>query len=144
MKLFIIVIVSLAVIVLAFLWCAYTRLPDYKATISKVEIYSNNLDERIFIKEKVWGVSANHRVIVVSKSPENDFQPNENCEYVFKGSLPFFYKFENDTLNLYVRRKSTVPEKLSTNIQINQIVLSNPEMMALMDNYGEKGLKTIQ
>lgn len=39
---------------------------------------------------------------------------------------PFFYNFENDPLNSYVRKKSKAPN-INYEIIINQIELTNPE-----------------
>ena len=121
----------------------YLRIPDLGPNVSVVEIYSSNFGEKVFIKRKVWGITGNHEITVVSKSDNKSFEPNDDNEYVFKGS-PIFYNFINDTLNIYVPLESKKPIGMTTKIKINQIVLSNPKLMNLMHDYKEKGLRKVE
>ena len=143
MKTFILIIVILLLIIVAFLIYTYFRLPDYQPKVSIIEIYSSNFEEKIFIKRKVWGITGDDGIIVISKSSNKSFEPNTDSEYVFAGLSPFFYSFRNDTLNIYVGKESKKPIEMNTRIKINQIVLTNPEIMKLMENYKEKGLNKV-
>jgi hypothetical protein len=143
MKMLFFVAASITIVVAATVAYVYHRRPEIRSQISKVEIYSSGLDETIFIKKKVWGLTGDHQLIVVTKSPTEDFEPNERTEYVYRGLSPFFFIFGNDTLTLYVTSASTVPAEMSTKITIRQIVLTNPEMIRLMETYEEKGLRRL-
>jgi hypothetical protein len=144
MKTTLIIILILTGLLLTLLSYLYFNLPDYKPKVSIVSIYSERFDERIALKKKVWGVTGDHQVIVVSKSADDEFQADENREYVFEGFLPLFYRFERDTLHLYVRKASKVPDAMPTKITINQVVLNNTEMIELAEKYRELGLKKIE
>lgn len=144
MRIFLIIAVSIIVLAAAFFLYLYTKIPSFDPKIAKVQLHSHTRSETIFIKKKVWGLTGDHQVIVVSKSPEDNFEPDEKTEYVYKGLSPFFYKFENDTLNLYVMKESKVPNELSTSFVINQIVLENPEMMDLIHSHQKQRLETIE
>ncbi len=114
-----------------------------KPVVKKIKLYSQYYNEKIYIKKKSWGITGSGQVIVISKSPDKDFQPDETQEYVFNGLQPFCYKFENDALFIFVRKKTTIPVKMSTKIEIKQIILDNTEMMTLFDDIREGKEKTI-
>lgn len=138
-----ILVVFLFVIVLVLIYI-YVKLPGFKPEVTIIEIDSEQANEKIYIKRKVWGISADHRIVVISISPETDFEPNPNQEYVYKGFSPIFYRFVNDTLELFVNKLANIPSKMPTEIKINQIVLSNSEMMSLMEDYEGRGLSLIE
>ena len=143
MKKFLITIIILASIVISIAVFFYASIPDLKPTFSTVEIRSDKFNEAIYIKKMVWGLTGDHLVIVISKSSSKEFEPDSQKEIVFYGADYFFYKFVNDTLNLYVRAESSQPKDLKTNIKINQIELTNPQMMDLYKDYGIRGIKKI-
>lgn len=144
MRILLILGVALILGIIFFFTFLYVNIPSLAPKISKVEIYSQTFGEKIFIKKKNWGLTGDQQVIVVGKSPDDAFEPNAAAEYVYIGLSPFFYKFENDTLNLYVMKESRTPPKLSTKLTISQIILKNPEMMDLIEHFQEKGLKIIE
>ena len=143
MKALLIVIIILVLAITAFLLYVYFIITDLGPQVKVVEVYSSNLEERIFIKKKNWGLLGNDQIIVISKSDDKSFEPDSTKEYIFKGLSPFFYNFKNDTLNLYIEKESNVPSELFFKIKINQILLSNLKLMELYSNYKEKGLKKL-
>lgn len=72
--------------------------------------------------------------------PEIDFEEQPNDAYVFEGLTPFYYKFENDSLKLFIGRESEIPKNFKSKIKIIQIVLLNPEMTELDANYEKEKL----
>ncbi len=114
--------------------------PDYSPSFEKVKFISSESSDSVFVKRKVWGVSSNHQVITISKKGEIPFSPDSTKDYIFNGWGPFLYKFENDTLSVFIRIVSNEPEKFGGDITIEQKVLSTPEMINLIANYEEKGL----
>ena len=111
--------------------------------VTVVEIKSYKFNESIYIKEKAWGLPADHQFIFVSKSPTKEFDPDTTQGLVFYGDS-FFYKFVNDTLNLYVNKESPEPKDFKTSIKVNQINLTNSELMDLWESYRAKGLKKFE
>ena len=144
MKTFISVIVILFLIIISFSLYVYLKVPNLEPKVSIVDVYSSNFWQKVYIKRKVWGITGNHEFTVVSKSGDESFEPNEDNEYVYKGLSPIFYSFRDDTLNIYVMKESKKPTEMTTRIQVNQIVLTNPQMMNLMVNYKDKGLKKVE
>ncbi len=142
MRILVIAIITIVFIIVGFLIYTYIIFPDLGPTVSIVEITSTNNSEKIYIKKKNWGYTGDSQVIVVSESSEKQFEPNENTEYVFKGLSPFFYSFNNDTLNLFVLSKSKVPN-METNFRIIQSELSGRDLIDLLQTFKEKGLKKI-
>jgi len=114
--------------------------PDYTPSFEKVKFISSETSDSVFLKSKVWGVSSNHQIITISKNGEIPFSPDSTNDFMFKGWSPFLYKFENDTLSVFIRSASNEPENFSSDITVVQKILSNSEMMNLIDNYKEKGL----
>ncbi len=144
MKFFVIGGILIAALAIFFLWYALTHLPEFTPQFWQVGLYSDRFDEELFIKRKVWGITGDHQVIVVSKSKTEEFKPDEEREYVFRGLSPLFYRFESDTLKLYVTHAAKVPPNFDSRIHIEQVVLSNTEMMSLMENHERKGLKMLR
>jgi hypothetical protein len=99
----------------------------------------------IFIKKKIWGMTSDHQVIVISNTKEKRFTPNAKQNYIYNGLSPLFYNLKNDSLYIYTYKASPVPQELVTDIKIVQIELENPEMMQLLekDRYKSQGLKII-
>jgi hypothetical protein len=134
-------ILILIIVVIVYL---YKSIPDFKPKVKIVEINSSKLNEKLYLKKKNWGMTGDAQVIVVSGSPERDFEPNTNKEYVYEGFSPFFYNFNDDTLDLYVSYESKIPIELHTKIRINQIVLGSLELQRLDSNHSYQGLKKIE
>lgn len=141
-KIYVITSLFVIFVIIIFLYL-FMKIPDFEPKVTIVEIYSTRLDEKLFIKKKNWGITGDAQVIVLSKLSSEIFEPDTNRELIFKGLSPLFYNFSNDTLNLYVTQKSEVPKGFSTNIIINQHLLTNPEIMKLMKDYKDKGFKKI-
>ena len=95
----------------------------------------------IYIKKKVWGMTSDHQVIVISDTKEQNFVPTASRNYIYNGLAQLFYKIREDSLYIYTLKASPVPHDLITNIKIVQIELENPEMMRLItsDYYHSEG-----
>lgn len=139
------VIIS-AILFIGFMILLYLHfsIPDFKPIVTKTKIYSKINDETLYIKKKVWGVTGDHRVVIVSNSSKEDFEPSDEHEYIYRGLNPLFFGFRDDTLSLYVRKKSDTPKMFSSKIVIVQNVLDNAEMRTLNDIYQKKGLQKIK
>ncbi len=137
-------LLSIPLIILLFVGWFYFAISglsyDYSPSFEKVKFTNSENSDSVFIKKKVWGISANSQVIIISRNGEVPFSPDSINDFVFNSWAPFLYKFENDTLSVFIRLASNTPANFKSDIKIEQIVLSNPEMMNLIDNYKEKGL----
>lgn len=140
MKVFFLIIGILIIIIALYLLYFSKQIPDYKPIVKILKIHSDDLNESIYIKKKSWGITYDHQLIIISKSSDEDFEPNEDENYIF---LNLFYKVKEDTVFIYTMKKSTVPRNFHSKFKIKQIELSNPEMMELTTKYKEKGLDTL-
>ncbi len=111
--------------------------PDF----TKIEFYSDKYDEAIYLKKQVWGLTGDHQIIVISESPKAKFNDAIQKDYRYNGLSPFYYSFKHDTLTVYVRKISQVPQDFHSNIVVVQNELNNVEMHDLMEKYNELGLK---
>jgi hypothetical protein len=143
-KLLTILVISTIIVVLAIVVGRNRRFPEFRPVVTSVAIQSSDRADALYVKRMVWGLTSDHQVIVVSGSPQEEFEPDPSKEYVYKGLSPFFYSYTTDTLTVYVRQRAEVPEQLSTRIHVFQVVLGNPEMMNLMETYHEKGLQKLE
>ncbi len=134
-------LILIGIILFAIIICLNLIFSSFQPDITIVKIVSENFNETIYIKQEVWGLSSN-KLIIVSTSSDQDLELDSIKSLVFHGDS-FFYKFVNDTLNLYVSKESPIPKGFNSKIKINQFELTNPYMMELWENYSEKGLKKI-
>lgn len=142
MKKVIIVTVSIVVVIVLSLFTYWSStVPDFEPTYNVVELKSDTSQEAIYIKKKVWGISSDHQVIVISTSGDVEFEVQESEEYLYKTSTPFLYEFKDDLLKVYTRQASVIPSGFDSGIKVEQIVLNNPDMMELLEKHEEKGIK---
>ena len=99
----------------------------------------------LYIKKKVWGLTSDGQVIVIADNPDKKFILDSSRQYIYNGVISFFYKYQSDTLTVYVSKISTFPANLKTSIIVKQVELENPDMMRLIenDNYKKHGLQSI-
>jgi len=137
------IIVAIIVLLIGY-WYLYEFVSGYEPYTAIKKIYSQKYNETLYLKKKNWGVTGDYQIIIVTKTPGKIFEPNEKNDYVYKGLLSFFYEFHNDTLDIYTRRKSKIPESFDSKVVINQIEISNAEMSGLYTNYKSMGLNELQ
>src|SRR6056297_1683595 len=143
-KIFIILISVVAILLVVWAYLAISGLtPDYSPTFEKVKLINTQATDSVFIKKKVWGVSADHQVISISQNGEIPFSPDTTNDFIFNTWSPFFYEFEKDTLTVFVSIISKKPQNFNSDITVKQKILTNPEMMNLFDTYKEKGLNLL-
>ena len=140
-----VILVTSVILVLGIIICMVVLnnvIPEIKPIYKQIEIKSNAGKESLFLKQKVWGITSDNSIIVISNSSKNEFEIDSASDYVFKGYSTFFYRQVQDSLYVYVSKKVKIPPKLYTEFEITQIELSNTEMMNLLANnsYKKKGL----
>lgn len=143
-----IILVVLVIIITALIVVFYIKTPNknYDVQNTVVEIPSSDGQHKLYIKKKVWGLTSDGQVIVVSGSPKKEIASDSSREYIYNGVVSLFYKYNTDTLTVYVSKSSSVPNNLKSPIVIKQVELENPDMMKLIGNdyYKEQGLKKIE
>ena len=103
----------------------------FQPVYTKEQIHSHKLKETIYLKSKTWGISADHRIYVISTNRDTKFEPSESSEYVFRGFDDLFYRQTEDSITFYVTQIPNVPEIFSTKFQLEFVELSNPEFTQL-------------
>jgi hypothetical protein len=119
----------------------YINFPDLKPVVEIKEIRSKIHTDKLYIKKKQWGITGDHQLIVISGSPDENFEPDSNKDYIYKGLEPFYYSFSNDTLKITANIESNVPKEMKTSIVIQQISTGYMKLQELRKNYKEKGLE---
>ncbi|HZS05959.1 MAG TPA: hypothetical protein VFD58_14065 [Blastocatellia bacterium] len=122
--------------------------PDYSPEYGLVSL--KILDGReIYFKRVVWGILGNSDVIVISPDRKLCNLPNnEKTDYVFRssdsGSGKIYYKFENDTLVLFVWDSASLPRSGEFPVKIIQHELNPMEFYEMEKNAVANGLKVIE
>ncbi len=140
----VIIISTILILLIAYLF--YDGNQDHNVIYNIKEIHSNDLNTSIFIKQKIWGLTDDNQIIIISKSSTKKFSPDTETDYIYEGLSPFYYKFYHDTLFAFIMSKSKIPQSLKSEIKIVQAELANPEMMRLIknDQYKKEGLNTFE
>lgn len=125
----------------------YFAFPSKNADVQYevTEVSSKDVQSKLYIKKKIWGMTSDNQIIVISNSDQKEFTVDSAESYVYEGMMPFLYKLEKDTLLVYTLKIATVPKGLKTSFKVIQVLLENPEMMKLIehDNYKAQGLTKI-
>lgn len=97
------------------------------------------------ILTKVWGMTSDNQIIIISTSPGKEFAPNKDVDFVYPGLVPFLYKFEHDSLFVYTLKKSNIPLNFHSHIQVIQNEMPYAELYDWFDNeyYKKLGLKML-
>jgi hypothetical protein len=108
-------------------------------------LVSSDEKARIFIQRKIWGLTSDQQITVISNSPNGVEKPDSTINFVFEGLEPFVYHLESDTLRIYTMAPSPTPAKFdSSKIKVIQVKISNTEYMDLIYkiNISESDLET--
>ena len=143
MKKFILIGIVFLVAILAYYIYLSVSVPKYEPTYTVLELKSDILNDSVYLKKKVWGIAANHQVIVVSSSGQSEFEPDLEKQYIYEGFTPILYEFLGDTLKMYVRKASEIPSSFESAIKIEQVVLDTPEMIELLAKHEERGIELL-
>lgn len=140
----IILITSIFIVLGIALWYIFlwNVIPDIKPIYKKIEIKSEIDKTSIFLKKKVWGITFDNSITVISKSPIDDFEIDDKSNYIFKNVSTFLYRFNKDSLIVYIPQKVLPSLKFNSKIKVIQVELNNVEMMNLLENdsYKKRGL----
>ncbi|HEY9259079.1 hypothetical protein [Chitinophaga sp.] len=144
LKVFIVFLLFVVLIVAILLWI-YIPGKDTFIQYKTTEITTTNREAHVFIRQKVWGMNADHRLVYITNDKDEDAGPSENTDYIFKGFSPIFYKQSNDTIYIFCSVASIVPPNWINSFTIHQIELNNQEVMKLLDkeNYKKENLNLI-
>jgi hypothetical protein len=96
-----------------------------KPLFEKEQVYFSNKKTFLYLKSKNWGLTADHKISVISTKSDFEFQPDSISEYIFHGFEGIIYKAENDTLKIYSTQKPKVPPKFESKINVELIEIKN-------------------
>lgn len=96
-----------------------------KPVFEREQIYFPNKKSSLYLKSKNWGLTADHKISVISTKREMEFQPDSISEYIFYGFDVIIYKTENDTLKIYSTQKPKIPPKFESEINVELIEVKN-------------------
>src|SRR5690349_21711483 len=75
------------------------------------EVVSHDKKSTLFIKRKIWGLTLDSQLTVISTSSGEIHDPDTTKDYVYKGLAPFVYQLHADTLMIYTLHPASVPIK---------------------------------
>lgn len=119
---------------------------DMEPSVNNYVIEFNEINEKVYVSARAWGLAGNHEEIILSTSPisnEHRAYSKDEC-FIFYTSEVYYTKKGVDTLLIYVDYKSKAPPNLSTKIKIEQIELKdNAEIQDYKKNYKNYGLSKV-
>lgn len=141
------VIIVFAVIVLVGIAFFYFSYPSKNSDVqfSVVSLTSRDLKSKLYIKKKVWGMTSDNQLVVLSNSKNKVFTSEDGKSYIYDGVMPLFFKQQMDTIFIYTLKLAPVPKTFKTDFKVIQVFLENPDMMKLIekDNFKSQGLVKI-
>lgn len=116
---------------------------DVPMTTNEYVIEFKELQEKVYIRAKAWGIGGNHEEIILATSPiENEHREYfKDKQFIFFTPELYYKKIGIDTLMLYVDYKSKIPENITTQIKIIQIELK--DATGFKGNYRKNGLSKV-
>jgi len=96
-----------------------------KPVFDNKQIYFPSKKSTLYLKSKNWGLTADHKVTVISTKSDFEFQPDSISEYIFHGFGGIIYKVENNTLKIYSHQKPKIPPKFESEINVELIEVKN-------------------
>jgi hypothetical protein len=143
-KLLLILFFTSLVLGICILFGLFSLVPDLQSPYySKKVLTFVNYNDTLYLKRKDLG---NVSTLVISTSPEPAFDPDISLEYIYDvSSTPFLYKQTTDSLIIYTRRLSKVPSRFESKVKILQVLLSNPQIMKLIEDrhLKQKGIQKV-
>lgn len=115
------------------------KIPDFEPVVRKFQISTPNAVEPIYVTAKNWGVSYDHQMILISTGKKEGVMYDPETDIKYDGLSPLFSKFSGDTLQLFVRVASKIPDNFYAKVPIRQFILTNVEMQRLVRNYKRLG-----
>ncbi|MCW3465827.1 hypothetical protein [Chitinophaga nivalis] len=133
------------VLFVVIVWWVYIPGEDTFIQYKTIEVATSNKEMTVFIRQKIWGINADHRLVYITNNKAEKIGARKNTDYIFNGFSPIFYKQSNDTIYIFCSVASITPPNWINSFNITQIELSNSEMMNLLDknNYKKENLNLI-
>jgi hypothetical protein len=143
-KLWLFIAIALVAIIVyvVIYWWRFTS--AWQPVTNHVEIYIPDLNESIYVSKKVWGVSYDHQIVLISSQPKEKVNYDSETDYIYQGLSSLFYKVAGRDLVIYTRKKSPIPKRFNSRANIVQVELDNQDMSTLRADYEKEGLKKIE
>lgn len=122
-------IIVLIIFISLFFYKTTVALNNFGKPVYKLK----QIKENLFIKEKNWGITSDHRVIVVSTSPKIEFALDSTKDYIIN-THEIYYKIENEIIYIYSLGKASIPKFFNSKYKIKYFELSEVQMMTLIAN----------
>jgi hypothetical protein len=117
---------------------------DMKSFINEHIIDFKELDSKVYLRGKAWGLAGNHEEIIISTGPiDKSRKPIIGKDYIFYYSEIYFKRQGLDTLVVYAESSSIakIPENLSNPIKVLIFELKTyDELKDFQINYRNYGL----
>jgi hypothetical protein len=103
---------------------------------------TTTLGKKIYFKREIRG--RNFDEIALSGNGDLCSKPTPQRDFIFPESSPtIFFKFEGETLHLYLSALAQEPRESSIKINIMQHFLTNPEYIQMLEEHSKYGLTVL-
>ena len=138
-----IIFIGIIVLIIGLLFYCYNSSQNLKMTSEVKMILSfDDMDKKIFVNAKSWGISGNHEEITLSEREKT--LPDKNMDYIFYTS-EIFYKMESGGRLIIYAPKDAVSEplkKFKDVVVINRLTTAE-EIKEYNKHFRKYGLKKI-
>ena len=138
-----IIFIGIIVLIIGLLFYCYNSSQNLKMTSEVKMILSfDDMDKKIFVNAKSWGISGNHEEITLSEREKT--LPDKNMDYIFYTS-EIFYKIEPGGRLIIYAPKDAVSEplkKFKDVVVINRLTTAE-EIKEYNKHFRKYGLKKI-
>ena len=106
-----------------------------------VQLIQSPNGEKLYFRRDTRGL--NYDSLSLSRNSNYCAEPDPNEAVIFNGhgDQPVFYKFEGNTLHIFDGGYIKMPPHFSDKVSVVVHKISNPEYIALEQNYQKKGLE---
>jgi hypothetical protein len=146
----IIIIVSILLLLLGIAYWLFVKSVgdvEVPSTLNEDIVEFPELNEKVYIRARAWGLAGNHEEIIISTTPiEKDRQAVKGEDYIFYTTEIYYQKKGTDTLMVYADASTIgkIPNGLRTTINIVPVGLKNyGEVKQYKQNYKEYDLNKI-
>lgn len=140
-KSIIVVVILLMILGVAMYFYVDDRLEESFSTDVNIEKVSfEEVGANLYLKQKVWGMTSDSKVTIISTNSFQSFEEDPNAAYVYSSGSTLFFRTVNDTLEIFSMTLAKEPSNFDSRIKVRQVRISNPEFIFLNENYKKEGL----
>lgn len=120
--------------------CNRNSTKNSNAIFNSTNVFSELTNDTIYLKSKTWGLTSNHKIILIRNYFDEDFKYDSLHDIQIKGEDYIFYELKLDSLILYLEHPVDIPVNFSSKTKVKQVALKGSEFRNLFENHKSLGV----